>query len=415
MRNMTQVDFFNLFDWYRRGRKPSNDQQIRSFCESNQPAKVLFFVSPGDFNSIEEFGLTSDKTAYIGKILKNNGYECAYLMREVLSSGSRVPKRVTVWPFGIITQRLHVRRLFLLIFRQYFWKPKKMAFAENLGHSPRSTIGEFLRSTLHNTLKELKPDVIFTIGATQELLRICQQLGIKVFEVMHGVFNEQEISRDFLVASNLKPDLFLTWQSCYSELLIKQGLKAFTLGHPNLKFSEPILRETNASPIYLITLEHSLNDSEDAFGVINKSLFAYAKYLSAEKRNVVFRIHPVVASQRKLFFQVENWLQSNFEKCLIESPLDVNLFESLSKADIQISYRSSTFFEAALLGVPTVLFDDLSLRQIPYELIAEKYVYQAEELNMTDLESIIDNILEPVDFLMREDTLISLMNSQLSS
>lgn len=415
MRNMMQVKILNLFDWYKRGAKPSNKKLIRSFRNSTLSAKCLFFVSPGDFNSIEDHGLMSDKTAYIGKILQSNGYECAYLMREVLSSNSKIPKRVTIWPYGAITQKLHIRRFILATLLRSFRSLKKMDFDPISEKSSRTAFGEFLFSTMQSTLKELNPNVVFTIGATQELLEICQQLGIKVIEVMHGVFNETEIPRDFLKASNYKPDIFLTWHASYSELLTKNGINSITLGHPNLKFSNPVLKKREPSPNYLITLEHSISNSEDEFGMFERELFSFVKCLSVQEVNMIFRVHPVIASQQKLFLQVEKWLLSNFEKCSIESPLQVNLFESLSKVKVQISYRSSTFFEAALLGVPTVLIGDLSLRQIPDELITANYVHQAKQVKNMNMSALVTHELKPLDFIMREEKLLEIMKLALNN
>jgi len=221
-----------------------------------------------------------------------------------------------------------------------------------------TTMKQRFRASLWVSLFLLvKPKIIFGIGMDQVILSACKRMGIETIEVMHGLFNSEKLPFSFKIETEtVKPDLFLSWHEDFTTILRKIGISAITVGYPNT-----FLHKYNAADKkledykILVTLGWRGVDCVDPNGTMTPELYDYLKQLPSKV--LTFRMHPVSCNSRKQILQITKWLKKEFPFCSLASPFDESLLESLANCSYHVSHKSSTFFEASLLGKTTLLVE----------------------------------------------------------
>ena len=372
-----------------------NKLKIETFAEE-QNKKCIVYISPEDFNTISNGELSGDKIDAILKYAESEGFSCAYLLRtnnrsKELLDGSRIINN------PVLEAQITLKSLFTLI--KFRWKATESneIKARNKVLIKNSMFENFNRLNLERTLKYVKPNIVFSIGATQELLSVCKALDVKVFEVMHGIFNEGDIPTDWLSPAGFKPDLFLSWHDFYTQMLKARDVNAFTLGHPNTNLKPETKIRNKDSLNILVTLSNNIENTVDSTRTLDRDLYKQIKLIYSLKDSIKFRIHPVSLRKPKQFLDdLNKWILNEFPSATIESPLVVNLSDSLSQVDLHLSKDSSTYFEAALIGIPSILSADLEKWLIPKEFMTKNYVFQGGSLNRNDLALILEKDREPI-------------------
>jgi predicted glycosyltransferase len=93
-------------------------------------------------------------------------------------------------------------------------------------------------------------------------------------------------------------------------------------------------------------------------------------------------MHPVLCQSRREILRVSGWIQLEFPGSKISLPYEESLWEALANCSHHITHESSTFFEASLVGIPTLYMNSggkLSTH-IPRELIELGLVFFDEDL-----------------------------------
>jgi hypothetical protein len=372
-----------------------NKLKIETFAEE-QNKKCMIYISPEDFNTINNGELSGDKIDTILKYAESEGFSCAYLLRtnkhskELLDGSNRINNPV-------LEAQITLKSLYTSIkFRRKAKKYNEIK-AQNKVLLKNSMFENFIRLNLERTLTYIKPNIIFSIGATQELLSVCKALDVKVFEVMHGIFNEGDIPVDWLNPTGFKPDLFLSWHDFYTQMLKARDVNALTVGHPNTNLKPETKIRNKDSLNILVTLSNNIENTVDSTRTFDRELYKQIKLIYSLKDSIKFRIHPVSLRKPIQFIDdLTKWLLNEFPLATTESPLVVNLADSLSKVDLHLSKDSSTYFEAALIGIPSILSADLEKWLIPKEFITKNYVFQGGSLNRNDLALILEKEREPI-------------------
>ena len=260
---------------------------------------------------------------------------------------------------------------------------------------------------------EKKPKVVFAIGFDQILIASAKLQGIKTVEVMHGLFAQGQSPFSFETDTDLKkPDLFLSWHDDFTAIVNNLGVPAETLGYPNTfpRELKSLTREVRKSGIF-VTLSWGLAASADPFGTFNHEMYLYLRDFRTE--DLIFRIHPVACQTRRQTLRITKWLVQEFPGCHVSIPYQERLLNALSDSLLHITYESSTFFEAGLVGVPTLFFNTSGNQDvyIPEELINNGLVFFNKEFVATQQGRITS--ADGIRFLeadLKEEKVVRILN-----
>ena len=256
------------------------------------------------------------------------------------------------------------------------------------------TLKQKIRASLWISLFLLvKPKIIFGIGIDQVILSVCKRMQIETVEVMHGLFDSVSSLFPFMNEPEIvKPGLFLGWHDDFTKMVENLGIPAVTIGYPNtfLQRIDLPLEDLPERKI-LVTLGWGYKVSVDLNGIMSPELYNYLEEIPSN--NLKFRLHPVSCNSRKQILQNSKWLKKEFPDCSLVLPYDESLLESLSSCSFHVSHESSTFFEASLLGITTLLLQskDRFLIPIPEEIIKlnllhfDKNLFKRKFKNMNQL------------------------------
>jgi len=368
--------------------------------------KVLFMLSYADINWREEDTWRADKVDEIYFLLQNAGYStfmCFYPFK------SRQANKKT--PYRFVLPGNSLRALAHLFFSPSYRKLLK-ELAWHLSRN-NSIAGRMIFISNLSFIVRIRPSVILTIGAPLELILICRHLKIKVVEVMHGAFSTAELpiswadSNMDLVYENIKPDLFLSWHECYSEAIQAFGVMSSTIGFPSIRYREDQTHSFQDENLVLVSLSHGVNLSQDPYGMFAQELYRVVASLHSDYVQLRLRIHPVLASNEVQLHRILRWLDEEFPRAEIHDPITHNLKSSLRGTKLHITENSSTFFEAALLGIPTVMIGSGPKPIIPSEMLSTGLVRVLGDESVLNLDSTALGINPVKDFSLNTTTLLS--------
>ena len=360
--------------------------KLWSYKRTSPAKRVAMYLAPSDFNSIKGGELVPDKLHHLFSLLEKMGLEPVYLMRYSTSTVEYLPLKTLVKNHRILQVKIQVLKILLIKLSRV----NNANIFANKEKSGESTLSQISEASLRATLDHMRPKLIFAVGATQELIGISHSLGIKIIEVMHGIIADEGIYHTWGSPTSKKPDLILTWHDHFSEIVKKLDLNATTLGYPD-KISKRRDNPDSSRVNVLVSLGHSDPESEDPYGTISKELFQQVQLFKNDNINIVFRIHPVISSDFRTNKKVIRWINENFNKPEIHSPRSYTLFRSLENVDVHVTKYSSTYFEAALLEIPTIFTDNIYELHLPKELFEAQLAIQGGDLEAKDLLKFASN------------------------
>jgi CDP-glycerol glycerophosphotransferase (TagB/SpsB family) len=260
-------------------------------------------------------------------------------------------------------------------------------------HSARNRV---LFRIYYIAISRYKPKIILGITLPPILCLAAHLNGVKTFEFQHGIGFKEEF--DFQTVLQCSPDLLLMWHETYTATALELGRASLTIGFPiernQLKVSQrPIPLELENSRV-LITLSYSVYNSVDQFGYVHQQVADSIIQLNSIVEKITLRLHPAIEVDlemipwRRFSYRViKNSLLALFPEVNIEFSSEKPLADSLQENDIHISYKSSSIFEAAVLGVPTVL-----LAQNEKELLLPPEVEGFNLLRYSDAENLLPTV-----------------------
>lgn len=327
-------------------------------------ADIIFVASPADLNTPQGDLFISDKlqgiigTAHEKKI---NSLEVFHLFSKK----------------GKYEQKTNFIRLELVVILLLISNPFRLIADTKLSFKLVSKLGQ---TTFRQRIRfaywgylfaKIKPKLIFGIGMDQILISSAKSQGIKTVEVMHGLFPQGGSPFSFTIKEgDPRPDLFLSWHDDFTQIITELGVEAITIGYQNHLAGSLKLQNLGERPTsFVVTLSWSLKESVDPFGVMSSELYEYLANLDLSRLS--FRLHPVTCQSRREILRVTKWIKHEFPGSKISLPYEQSLWETFANCTYHITHESSAFFEASLLGVPT-LFLNQSVKlgvHIPVELM----------------------------------------------
>lgn len=274
----------------------------------------------------------------------------------------------------------------------------------------------FLEKFYLDIFKILKPKYIIGILPSPHLCISAKKLGIKVFDIQHGVIGSYE--NEFYTLKyrekyfqNGWPDYILSWNQDTSDWINKNLNKytnSFCIGNPAIiKFNEISIngfyKEQNLEYynqyLYnnkkkiLLTLGYDLikYGVNSQFG-LTKELVEVIK--QSENYCWLIRIHPVILRYKnndlikilnKEFYNIKSRVEWNLSSTL---PLPIILKE----IDFHITTISATCLEADLYGIKTGMLADIEIIQLLYKSeFDNKSVFPIRN-NVNDIIKVITSI-----------------------
>ena len=379
-----------------------NSRKFKRVKLRNSVESVVIYVAPSNFNSQVEGVLVPDKLHDIVHGLESAGIGCSYLLRYFMDSKERLP----LWQIFKSSSILQVRIQFFKFFLLWFSSLKsilKNMHSDTKDPKGQKLLATFLNHALADSLRELNPSFVLSIGVTQDFLAVCESLEIPVVEVMHGVFFREEIAKDWGDPAKRKPSLVFTWHDHYTEILKEYGVKAVTLGYPKVEFGSLEKKESSQIRI-LTTLGYNHLDFRNPMSILNEELFDQLVRLNFPGSELIFRVHPVVASDKQLCRKLIVLLKEKFDNPVVHLPWQKTLEESFYDVDIHVTSSSASYFEASMFGIPTIFLEDINSLQIPIDFLANGFVIQGGSLDFSKLLGLRDiALVTPVRNMRIED------------
>ena len=225
---------------------------------------------------------------------------------------------------------------------------------------------------------------VLCIEPSQSLLKICNDLSIKVCEVQHGVIDlsPESLSHKDMTENDLYSDFFLSWDQRSGDNAVKRSFNKTNsllgcsmalyhyLGHDsrgNLGSLECGLQATSKKKNVLVTLQWGMGPSgpdyyselplEECY--LPREVLEYMAS-SSEQYNYIFRLHPVSkrvkGEVKSIFHSLQAFGLTNTIDELVRIS-DIPIYIQLQDVELHITLYSSATIEAAYVGVPTILLD----------------------------------------------------------
>jgi hypothetical protein len=367
-----------------------NSRKFKKITLRESIETVVIYVAPSNFNSKVDGYLVPDKLHDITTGLESKGIKSNYLLRYSIESRESLPFWQIFRNQSILQVRIQFYKFIVIMCRSY-WAYFKNTKSGTDNQTRQKILPTFLNQSLEDTLREINPLFVLSIGATQDFLTVCEDLEIRVVEVMHGVFFKEEILREWGNSTKLKPSLVYTWHDHYTQILRECGVEAATLGYPRTDFGIS-KRKDNSRIRILTTLGYSHSDFQNPNLILNERLLAQLSYFNCSDAELIFRMHPVVMSNRKLRRSVLRLLNEKFDSPELHLPWKKSLEESFYGVDFHVTLSSAAYIEAALCGIPTIFIENIDSLQIPADFLSSNFAIQGGSLDFMTLLTLPHNL-----------------------
>ena len=369
---------------------PSNRLRVSKSNSPSQSELILFVISPADVNSPSNSGRYPDKVYSIYELAIKLGYRSQIVFHPMVAT-KKVTNSVSIVRIERISRSFS--SAFKLLFNsEEFKKDGSLRDRWNsLG------VVEKIRYYVWKDFLDLtNPKIVFGIDVRESEALACKVKSIPIFEVMHGTFSEEELPlRRFSKGKDtaIQVDMFLTWDSHYSRISEVLNVPTKVIGHPNKKYLDAKGFKPNQNiKRVLVTLAWGVEKSKDPFGIIHSDLADILSELESHSFILIFRLHPITTHQHKSSISViRTWFEINFPGSNISLPEKSSLLEELQSVHLHITHASSAFYEAGLLGVPTIFTSRREYESIPKEYVDSGSIHlweNNENFRLTDLNII---------------------------
>jgi hypothetical protein len=349
----------------------------KSLYSLRKSVDVIAFIAPGGLNLETADGLVGDKVEAHLRALRASGLNCLIC----LYPGSATDLRLVSPPaFGLEAFVLRAA----LVSRAAEWRSRvrRRPLRNGAADSPRLAASRSSRFW-SMVLEATRPRLIMGIGLPSDLCAEADRREIPSVEVQHGY---------------LHPDAFAFWwprasaNSTCSNLRPK--LFAISVGYPRIDETlvGPKLdmsvgrgfgdvstrdREPREPVVVHVSLQYKAADSPDPGNMISGELYIALQELenSSTVYSYRFRIHPAVEDWPEAR-ATTRWIRSRFPTATVTRPRQSYLLNDISDADFLLTHNSSAAYEAALVGVRSVLVGNEPRSAFPPELFDLGFVFR---------------------------------------
>ncbi len=343
---------------------PGNRIRLTKLLRNKKSDLILFVISPGDINSPSYLGRYPDKVYSLYEIAINLGYRSEIVFHPWVAR-DKVSNTVP-----IIRVESIFRNLFTAL--KLHFRPEEFSKTDKMCEWWKSSgaLEKIQYCVWRNFLDRTNPKVVFGIGIREDEVLACNARSIPIYEVMHGTFTENDLPlRRFSRGETrtVEVDMFLTWDSHYSKVFETLRVPTKVIGHPNKSY---LGVKTSTSKTLekkvLVTLSWGVEKSIDPYGILESDLAMVLSQLVSRSFSLIFRLHPVTAEKhKKSKDSIRAWFQLNFPDSIVSFPENTSLLEDLLSVDLHVTHESSAFYEAGLLGVPTIFTSRRGFEAIP--------------------------------------------------
>lgn len=306
---------------------------------------------------------------------------------------------------------------FITLLRIFLRKIYKTRFntlnSYNDYHMREQKITHILKNTL---FRNFQFDICINMaGDTIDLFR---GLGSKsmICEYQHGIaldgqdsYMTNGIPAKNRVVNNVTS---LVYGKGFQSLLIKRDKTGF-YNQENLidigtnlmskKLYSQKLKENNKNILFSlqITPDLSIEDNTEYIGIVQSIIQQNAYYLEKNNYKIILKQHPRFDAKKCRNIE----LNYSFMEFSDDTPLD----DLLDKSNLHLTFHSTTAFDAALKGIPTI-FIDMKKNFTPYEIFFNQYKYPMRNLRIVENLD-FQNILQLLESSMQyEESCLSAYN-----
>jgi hypothetical protein len=303
---------------------------------------VALFIVPGQImDTPSASGYYSHKFDFIYAAMARSGWE----LRVIVDVYTQKPFRRTKY-------KLYSLKLSFLM------KVLEVAVLNPIrilaGGKPLTFLNQLALEKLYGQLiSKSAARVVFAIGGSEALVKACRKQGVRSLEVQHGMLGPDDVKLYW--PNGIFPDSFLSWDSYSSEVAEQAGMEAITIGHPDSQNRESTSEKTGSH--ICVSLGKNAEDSEDLWGCFPRRLTEIIDSLIAADVPVLIRLHPTIASQTFTAYRLTRWIFRRFGKVRVDNPLKIPLAQSIGSSFANLTGSSATWFEFALAGKTTFVYD----------------------------------------------------------
>lgn len=286
----------------------------------------------------------SHKFDFIYSAFRRHGWS----NRLVLDIYTRVPRVKAKYRFSTIQTKFLFEIIWVVI------RFSKLVFTAD---NPFSFVNQLaLRRTYRSLLLKYKPTVVLSIGASEALVDASRAAGIRCVEIQHGMFGPEDVLRYW--PTGVCPDSFLTWDHFSSQVAQEFGINAWEIGHPDVHNPKTKAAQKNKSGDFVcVSLGYGMKESEDSWGCVPSELKEVVDMVMQSGIPVIFRVHPIISANRRKFKGLEKWIKATFGEVRIDNPRMLALHDSIADSFLNICCLSSTWYDFALRGRPSIVID----------------------------------------------------------
>ena len=350
---------------------------------SGNKNNVLFIVPGNSIDTPSFDGFLGDKFDFIYEDFLNNGWNATV----VIDVYTKKPRGKAKYNITSLAPRFFLWVLFTVIRNPFrtLKQPKPLTFI-NQGA---------LQATYQELVVKTKSKTVLAIGASEALVRACKSVGIPCVEIQHGIFNTDSL-RSYWPGGE-HPDMLLTWDRHSEEIANEISIATLTMGYSAtiLNSGRPSI-ERPRGPHVCVSLGYWESASEDKWGCFPPSIANSIDLLIRKRVPVIIRIHPRIAAQPLQVRLLKGWIHRRFESVRVDDPRIVPLRQSIADSFMNLAFGSSTWFEFAYSGMPTVLFHPTLASEFSLHA-SELGIWQSEEspiFQPTSDQELLDFVLD---------------------
>jgi hypothetical protein len=317
--------------------------------DSVLPPLAFVILGKGDFQRSLDGVSQANKADHVLRFLKENLGWRVLVVPHVESKG--LPKHEfdrLKWEF--FERCLVAARLIWFFFVRVF-----------LGEGFSSTTarlawGEARAWLWNRRFQKNRPDAVFGIGLTAQEIKAAKNLGVKTFEIQHGVFEKEAVQFYWPTQA---PDFMCLWPTSDSHLLQGSGIRP--IGIPSYKLLATTTYSFGTGLLVPLSWgEVWQNGPTPFFGSLPERVDALIRGSSRLLPNIMFRIHPV--TPKKVIRRLNKELRTAFPGAIVESAAKRNIEDFILRGSAVILERSTVWLDALQLSVPVMTVSPEHLR-----------------------------------------------------
>lgn len=361
---------------------PIRGGQIPLRSSLNKP-RVLVLIDQGHLNSPGRAGLMAGMIDAYATGLRDRGIGVSYVLTP--SVRWKTPKSREGY---LRSETLVLQTVARLILRE----------AGGILRFRRPAIGseDASRAFSERLLDATSAQLVMGIGLFPALMRVLNQRGLIGIEFQHGILGEETIARYWptsMQASGGAPSAIVTWDELYSTNARSHGFAALSVQKQrwvDVPLRDPVgetVSHDRVNNTLLVPCQWGYGvETGTAFGVLKRDVFELVVAFSHEfgSSNVVVRLHPHTVAQPH-YAEVVSWFEEQMPGVHVSNPHTRSLVDDLRSSRMLVCGPSATVFEAACLGVRSVVLGTFASDELPDELVRTGLVAIQPHLDQSEL------------------------------